>query len=91
MLAVTLVAVTLCARQGVQAAPNLRPTISTVARKLAQRLTVNLRHVVPVARFQPQRQSEMGSIAIVRIEEGTRPLVHARGMVFQFRLPPPVV
>ena len=78
-------------RQGVQAAPSQMPTISTVARRLAQRLTLNFRHVVPVTRFEPERRSEMKAIAVVTIEEGTRPTVHEQGMVFQFRLPPPTI
>jgi len=94
IVAVTLVAVTLCAQRGVQAStPNTRPvTISNVARRLAEKFTLNIRQVVIATHIQPLRRQEMELVAsVVPQQQTTRSIVHARGTVFQFRLPPPLV
>ena len=88
----TLVATALCtpridASQSEEA--QLRNTTATFAR-LATRLTVSFRHVVPAIRLHRDFQSHRSEFAIISLAS-QRAFFHAtQGDAFEYRLPPPV-
>jgi hypothetical protein len=90
MIAVTLVATAICADRTLPAAP-AEPQASHFAGRLIQRLSVNLRRVVPATcLYQPRRFGlPPPQISNPRPEALLVDLRPPRLSPFQFRLPPP--
>jgi hypothetical protein len=95
VLVMTLMATALCADRVSTAAPEVRaqlePAADPIAR-LATRLSVAFRRVVPAVRLHQHRHEAFAAPAVVTLVAVKATTVHAtRGSPFQFRLPPPSV
>ncbi|HWE03228.1 MAG TPA: hypothetical protein VG326_12535 [Tepidisphaeraceae bacterium] len=93
VLAVVAVATALCADQAAIAANNARPQateIADMAARVVNRLTQNLRRVMPGAIDEPARQQVFAEQSQRRIIiPASMPVAHVFANPFQFRLPPP--
>ena len=95
VLVVVAVAAVLCADQVSVASQSVRQEsvgVTRIASRLVDRLTRNLRRVMPVAIHQPARQLRTADSAFPVFADLTpHPTVHATLSPFQFRLPPPLI
>ena len=89
----TLMATALCADRVVTAAPEIRAHLQPVAdpiARLATKLSVTFRRVVPAVRIQQfRRDDSMPAVPIDPIAPASLAIHPLEGSPFQFRLPPP--
>lgn len=92
ILAVTLVALALCADRATAAIPAVRPHISEATRLVVREVTRRFQRVVPGVKIVQDRQEgtcrEESGEASWEAPEG---LHGSEGTPFRFRLPPPLV
>ena len=90
VIAVTLMATAICADRSLSAAPT-EPQASHFAGRIIQRLSVNLRRVVPATcLYQPRRFGlPPAQILHPRLDALAVDLIPPLLSPFQFRLPPP--
>src|SRR3954465_3385990 len=81
------------AARGAQAAPIAKPQAASVARRLAAKLTMSLRHVVPAARLAPLGVSIDASdvVAIVPAASIPLPIAPFADSPSLYPLPPPTL
>lgn len=95
VLVLTLVATALCADRVVTAAPEIRAHLqrsSTPIARLATRLSVTFRRVVPAVRLhQARREGPMTQSPVRQVAFVPAKVHRVEGSPFQFRLPPPHV
>ena len=95
VLVMTLMATALCADRVATASPEVRGQLEPMAHpiaRLATRLSVTFRRVVPAIRLHQVRHEEFVSAQPVCPIAVAPVIVHAtRGSPFQFRLPPPLL
>ncbi|MGD0138964.1 MAG: hypothetical protein ABSD28_08815 [Tepidisphaeraceae bacterium] len=91
VIAVTLMATAICADRSLSAAP-AEPQASHFAGRIIQRLSVNLRRVVPATcLYQPRRFGlPPAQILHPRLDALVVDLFPPLFSPFQFRLPPPI-
>jgi hypothetical protein len=92
ILAVTIVALALCADRVAAAAPAARPQIGQVTRQVVRQLTRRFQHVLPTPKIVEHRR-EGATRSVVRQLPADVPngLHSTESTPFQFRLPPPTV
>jgi hypothetical protein len=95
VLVMTLVATALCADRVVTAAPALRaqlqPSSDPIAR-LATKLSVTFRQVVPAVRLHQSRREEAAPISLVcSLVPQVTPIHACEGSPLRYRLPPPLL
>ncbi|MFI5379285.1 MAG: hypothetical protein ACHRHE_08310 [Tepidisphaerales bacterium] len=91
VLMVAFVATALCADRVVAAAPSLRTMDAMdLARRLAGRLVITLRHAVAAAQVKEvRRQGGLAAEPHVRLAIDSRPAAHDPAPLHRYRLPPP--
>jgi hypothetical protein len=91
ILAVTLVAMALCADRATAAAPAVRPQISQVTRQVVRQLTRRFQHVVPAVKMVQDRQETLARVPSHDLPLDLPACLHAvESTPFHFRLPPPL-
>ena len=98
VLVMTLMATALCADRLAAAAPEVRAQvqpadpIARLATRLATRLSVSFRRVVPAMRLHQERHEVFAAPVSPGAAAAMEMIVHAtRGSPFRFRLPPPSI
>lgn len=92
ILAVTLVALALCADRATSAVPAARPHISQVTRQVVRQVTRRFQRVVPAVKIVQDRQEGFAGVATREVPADLPAGLHVNeGTPFQFRLPPPLV
>lgn len=96
VLVMTLVATALCADRVATAAPEIRAQLQRSASdpisRLATRLCVTFRRVVPAVRLhQARREGPMAQSPVRQVVCVPAAVRRVEGSPFQFRLPPPLV
>jgi hypothetical protein len=92
ILAVTLVALALCADRATAAVPAVRPHISQVTRQVVREVTRRFQRVVPAVKIVQHRQDGFTRVAPQDLPTHVPAGLHdSQGTPFQFRLPPPAV
>lgn len=90
ILAVTLVALALCADRATAAAPAVRPHISQVTRQVVRQVTKRFQRVVPAVKIVQDRQEGLRRVTSPVFPPQTPAGLHDTATTpFQFRLPPP--
>jgi hypothetical protein len=91
MIAITLVAASLCADRAVIAAPVLRPQMNGIASRLVSRLSAKFRRVVPtICVYQNQTGRVVSAEKIYPITDTTACFATRLSPLF-LRLPPPAL
>jgi hypothetical protein len=93
ILAVTLVALALCADRATAAVPVSRPFISQIPGQVVRQISKRFQHVVPTVKIVQDRQEGITRLAsrdvpVVVVPAG---LHGSETTPFQFRLPPPTL
>jgi hypothetical protein len=92
ILAVTLVALALCADRVTAAAPAVRPQISQVTRQVVRQVTKRFQRVVPAVKIVQDRQEGIRRLTSQDVPADMPTGLHdAQTTPFQFRLPPPAL
>lgn len=92
ILAVTLVALALCADRATAAVPAVRPHISQVTRQVVREVTRRFQRVVPAVKIVQHRHDGVARVPSDRVPTSVPAGLHdSQGTPFQFRLPPPTV
>ncbi len=88
---VAFVATALCADRAVAAAPSLRAMDAMdLARRMAGRLVITLRHAVAAAQVKEvRRQGGVAAEVYMRLPIDTRAAAHEPAPLHRYRLPPP--
>lgn len=90
LVAILALTAVLCVDRVAAPASSAGPQVASLVRRLAGRLTVSLRQVVPMARIPITRQADVRLVATpFTAYEPTRPIAPQSLHPFQFRLPPP--
>lgn len=91
-MAVTLVALALCADRAAAAAPAARPHISQVTRQVVRQVTKRFQRVVPAVKIVQDRQEGVARVMSHDLPADAPAGLHdCQGTPFQFRLPPPTL
>jgi hypothetical protein len=91
MIAITLVAASLCADRAVTAAPVLRPQMNGIASRLVSRLSAKFQRVVPTIRVYQNQTGHIVSAEKIYPITDTTACFRMRLSPMLLRLPPPVV
>ena len=90
ILAVTLVAMALCADRATTAVPAVRPQISQATRQVVRQLTRRFQNVIPAVKIVQDRQETLARVLSADVPTDVPTGLHsAESTPFHFRLPPP--